>query len=71
MKSMRSKGIKGEVMISVRTDDAREETRVYRGGRLGLASHAPYGRVFGQTGEQIRSTPMVTRRRMRGPMSQS
>ena len=69
--SVKSQGMKGQVVVTHSNAEAKEEVRLYRGGRLGLASRAPLGRFGKPTGQQFRSTPMVTRRRMRETMSQS
>lgn len=65
MKAERAQGIKGQVVITLTNAEAREEVTLYRGGRLGLASHAPYGRHFKPIGQQLRSLPVTTRRGMR------
>ena len=65
MKAEKAKGIKGQVVITLNNAEASEEVKLYRGGRLGLASHAPCGRLFKPIGQQLRSLPVPTRRGMR------
>lgn len=70
MKSEKARGLKGRVVITLSHDEATQEVRLYRGGRLGLASHAPYGHLFKPIGQQLRSMPsmpMVTRMATREP----
>ncbi len=62
MYSMKLQGIKGQVVVALSNTEATDEVRLYRRGRLGLASRTPWGRSGKPTGQQIRSTPMVTRR---------
>ena len=64
MKTEKARGIKGQVVITLRNAEAREEVQLYRGGRLGLASHAPFGRFFKPIGQRLRSLPVAPRKGM-------
>ena len=47
MRTEKSKGMKGRVVVTVTTDEeAKGEDRLHRGGKLGLASHVPANRLF-------------------------
>jgi hypothetical protein len=45
MRPVRSGGIKGPVVITRTNEEANEEVRVYREGRLGLAFRSPASRL--------------------------
>ncbi len=72
MRADKARGLKGHVVITLTNDEATGEVRLYRGGRLGLASHAaPCARLFKPIGQQLRSLPGANRRGLRGSVSLS
>ena len=61
MRAERSNGLKRRVVVTVMNEESPSAIRVYRGGRLGLASRLPDQHVFRPPQQQHPSTPPVGR----------
>lgn len=71
MKPQKATGIKGHVVITLRNDDAGQEVKLIRKGRLGLASPTQFGRAVKPRGQQLRGLPVAPKGEPRTSVSPS